>query len=867
MVIVLENDMGCSGIVNTLGPERVRGFLCPGNRWRFHDFYNFNCKSTLEDLKHRNILGDVGTGKLGQSTAYLSGLQEFVIQNKDIKIICEQMSFESFALGFRKALKYYEAKLSWEASNKEKYLQLLQEFIALGADHTRLRDEGVRRQIEQLAADIPNSIVVVLRGTAHFPLLDEIDANRYRCLRVATIDNTEPDRDFPAYWFLHKYLLFGPRALTENEKMYLSAEVPFNAEISKLMDDDTIQDVETFGERHRNLLRSMVPAEVLAEIRKDVPPIPIGIYFQLSWDCFIESLESHFKNNEKWSIEDGESKFRKFKDILENKTRKSPGHRIPTKVEILVSLDEAGFKEEEIRVISETIRVYESRPNQYHALKKGELTLGNFEIKLFASLLNDAKVGAGRRGRKNRSVSQKVRVYHVTDLKRALLILKYGLYGLPDMAMFLTDPYDSLMMFESFDGGKKSDIVILALDLEDTAIQECGSFYSFRKKGGKSFTVPRKLRLELEKIYSREKLGFSWASGAGSVGRLLNKGKIFGWAVPSCIDVDDTLELTQDLMMQEGFMSASSYKKFKRALLGSRSKGKDRGEASSPGGEANQSKKSQRVKKKTVKPIHIVSPQSHDSLKTKLWKKYLKRKTLLKAWLPMLNSPYLPYVKTKTMDSIESIGDRIKPRYSEGEANSEKGIKNLIKTNILGSHTAVILDSGGPHSVAMAVKLIKKGYQPVVMLNNIAYPEGMVCSEQCLAALLYFAEEIKSLKEKRIFSAYSPPVFILDIHRANSRTYRKDIDNTYNYFMGDFPSPDVLKKLGITKIVYLNEDDRNGKIHPVYQSIKILPVDLKPIVLNWRAKNIKIVYTGVRPWEVKTFTFSRKKKKIDLILE
>lgn|GEM_PF-4353989 len=74
----------------------------------------------------------------------------------------------------------------------------------------------------------------------------------------------------------------------------------------------------------------------------------------------------------------------------------------------------------------------------------------------------------------------------------------------------------------------------------------------------------------------------------------------------------------------------------------------------------------------------IVQPQELDSMGTDSWKAYLDRKKLLDAWSPPKGSPYSDFVKTKVIDSVESIGPQIKPRYSEGEETSEQEITNLI---------------------------------------------------------------------------------------------------------------------------------------------------------------------------------------------
>ena len=249
----------------------------------------------------------------------------------------------------------------------------------------------------------------------------------------------------------------------------------------------------------------------------------------------------------------------------------------------------------------------------------------------------------------------------------------------------------------------------------------------------------------------------------------------------------------------------------------------------------------------------IVSPKQTDSLQTDSWKSFLDRKKLLDAWSPPEGSPCAKFVKTKTINSVKFIGSKIKPRYSGGEIKSEHELDNLINGGQLEQGTAVILDSGGAHSVAMATKLAERGFQPVVMFDSIPHSKGLNRSEQELATLLYFAEQMNKLKQEGKIKPDAPPVFILDTHRNDMDTsFGKDktiVRNTYTYNESDFPSPEELQKLGIKKLIYLNEGDQRGEVRPDFQSTDRLAKDVKPIAAKWTQAGIKIVYTGISPWE------------------
>lgn len=156
--------------------------------------------------------------------------------------------------------------------------------------------------------------------------------------------------------------------------------------------------------------------------------------------------------------------------------------------------------------------------------------------------------------------------------------------------------------------------------------------------------------------------------------------------------------------------------------------------------------------------LSIISPQELDSLGTSEWKNYLNKGSLLKAWSTPEGSPYRRFQKDKTIASVNQWATQLKPRYSEYERTSEAGIDNLIKTGLLDERTAVILDSDGAHSVAMAVKLImEQGYQPVVMFDAEVHPQSANSAEQCLATLLYFAAQVKRIKAEGKIKPDAPP--------------------------------------------------------------------------------------------------------------
>ena len=244
---------------------------------------------------------------------------------------------------------------------------------------------------------------------------------------------------------------------------------------------------------------------------------------------------------------------------------------------------------------------------------------------------------------------------------------------------------------------------------------------------------------------------------------------------------------------------------------------------------------------------YIVGAKTRDSCGTEDWKEYLDGGSLREAWSPPSGSPYEGFFKTRAINSVDGVGSEISPRYSEGEITSQSGIDRLVEAGVLDANTAVVLDSGGAHSVAMAVNLMKQGYQPVVMFDAEPRKKRSNGLEEGLATLLYFAKEVEGLKRSGVIRADSPPVFIMDCHRDDPASGDM-VDSSYSYERPDLPTGDALNEIGINKVVYLNEGDQGGEIWEDCQSTDALSEDLKQIVQDWEQSDISMLYTGVRPW-------------------
>jgi len=272
-----------------------------------------------------------------------------------------------------------------------------------------------------------------------------------------------------------------------------------------------------------------------------------------------------------------------------------------------------------------------------------------------------------------------------------------------------------------------------------------------------------------------------------------------------------------------------------------------------PKNEITETQEIQEVTATDTGTFRIVGAQEKDAEGSDQWKQYLSAEALLDAYAPPADSPFARFMKTKTIRSIGAVGAKIQPRYSGGEKKSEQELVNLFQSEKLGKNTAVFLDSGGAHSVAMGVKLAEHGYQPIITFDAIPHSNASNSSEQELAAMLYYAEKIKRTREReRVkMDAGNPPVFIMDCHRDSKPMFKGEgkIDNSYSFASTDLPSAAELRKQGITRVVYLNEGDQHGKFRIDFQSTDRLPSDLKPIFQEWINAGIEVLYTGIAPWE------------------
>lgn len=143
---------------------------------------------------------------------------------------------------------------------------------------------------------------------------------------------------------------------------------------------------------------------------------------------------------------------------------------------------------------------------------------------------------------------------------------------------------------------------------------------------------------------------------------------------------------------------------------------------------------------------------------------------------------------------IDSCYEEIPYRYSNGDRCSYEHIKD--RAGGLGRNTAVLMDSGGAHSIAMAAWLVNEaGYTPVMKLNDVLEAPS---AKEDLASIKFFARALFAKD-----NSGGPPVFIMNSHRSAA--------GKATFFEKDFPSPRELLERGVNKVVWITEGETDDR--------------------------------------------------------
>lgn len=149
----------------------------------------------------------------------------------------------------------------------------------------------------------------------------------------------------------------------------------------------------------------------------------------------------------------------------------------------------------------------------------------------------------------------------------------------------------------------------------------------------------------------------------------------------------------------------------------------------------------------------------------------------------------------------DATGGWLKPRCTpEDRIAHLRGIQlaKMLTDAGAGRDLAVILDLPGPAAVAAAAGMADH-FDPVFTFDNLPHPSGVVASAQTLAAAVYWRSHLVAATLGR--PADAPAVFVLEGDRL--APYHNEVDRFDNRSTVKMPDAAALKKLGVSRIVYV----------------------------------------------------------------
>jgi hypothetical protein len=197
-----------------------------------------------------------------------------------------------------------------------------------------------------------------------------------------------------------------------------------------------------------------------------------------------------------------------------------------------------------------------------------------------------------------------------------------------------------------------------------------------------------------------------------------------------------------------------------------------------------------------------------DALSSIDWKRFASAEALYDVWAPPKGSRWTPYHCVPLFAALQTLPrNQFGPTDEETVKTIEMGplLTPAVDLKPLGASWAserawVILDLPGPQSVALAVRFVAAGFQPVCTFDHWPHPMGLVKAHVVLAQLLRHASSIEKLRP--YLQPDAAPLWICDRNRLGTQPGRpKQFDN--RYFLDDsiLPSAKTLKEADIRHII------------------------------------------------------------------
>lgn len=206
--------------------------------------------------------------------------------------------------------------------------------------------------------------------------------------------------------------------------------------------------------------------------------------------------------------------------------------------------------------------------------------------------------------------------------------------------------------------------------------------------------------------------------------------------------------------------------------------------------------------------VRVGDPDAADAEGGEGWRDFLSPEALFHAWGPLEDSPWEPYHAVPLFAALDRVAPgRVGPTASvlQWDRVSHPAARpGAPPPEWLTAQTWTIIDLPGPRAVEVAAWLVTSaGVQPVCTFDHWPHPKGVLKPEHILAELLRWAGTVAGARGR--IAADAPPVWICDSDRLGSRPGRPgEFDNRYYLDDSALPGETILRRAGITRIVYIS---------------------------------------------------------------
>lgn len=210
-----------------------------------------------------------------------------------------------------------------------------------------------------------------------------------------------------------------------------------------------------------------------------------------------------------------------------------------------------------------------------------------------------------------------------------------------------------------------------------------------------------------------------------------------------------------------------------------------------------------------------------DALGSRRWQEFATAEKLFDCWAPLPGSVWEPFHCATLFAALAAIpGRHVGPAPASWFPDWLQG--ELPAPRWADRETLLFIDAPGPISVVIAAQLAAmQCCQTVCTFDNWPHTRGLVRPETVLATLLRYAPWIDHVR--RNWRPDLPPAWVCDNTRLGIRSGSpKEFDN--RYFLDDslLPGPEVLRKAGIRRLLYIHNTPFTAVTADLTEYLKLL---------------------------------------------